>query len=256
VIKLAQTKVLEDQIIAWFSTQNGQLLLQQERQAFERLTRQVFGFQLLQLGILDKDRPRMAECSVKRHTLIGGQIYANLDDYLAAEAEALPVLTDSTDAVLLPHTLDFCVDPQKILLEVDRILIPEGKLVISGFNPISLWGVARKMKSRRYREIPWNAHFVSYTRLHDWLLLLGFDVEQTEVMMFRPPAENATLLQKLDFMEKAGARLWPRFGGVYMIKAVKRVSTLTPIKPVWKRRPRLLAQVIEPSTRGVSRGKT
>jgi hypothetical protein len=61
-------------------------------------------------------------------------------------------------------------------------------------------------------------------------------------------------MQKLEFMEKLGSRLWPRFGGIYLIRAVKRVSTLTPVDSLWKRRPRLLSQVVEPTTRGVNRG--
>jgi ubiquinone/menaquinone biosynthesis C-methylase UbiE len=178
-----------------------------------------------------------------------------MKNYLVGEPGKLPVLTDGIDAVLLPHTLDFCLDPQKVLLEVERVLIPEGKVIISGFNPVSLWGVVKTLKRKKTR-VPWNAHFVSYTRLHDWLSLLGFDVEQTEVMMFRPPLENKAMMDKLEFMETTGSRVWPRFGGVYLIKAVKRVSTLTPIKPMWKRRPRLLSHVVEPTTRGFNRDKT
>ena len=247
-----QTKKPHDEIVDWFSSQTGQSLLEQERQAFDRFTNQIFGFQQVQIGLLDEDSPMMADTPIKQQVLLDRQPRKGLQNYLVADSDHLPVLTESIDAVLLPHTLDFCVDPQQVLKEVERILIPEGKVVLSGFNPTSLWGMARRLKRTR-RSVPWSGHFVSYTRLHDWLSLLGFDVEYTEVIFFKPPVDNQAIMNKLEFLEKIGPRLWPRFGSVYFIKAVKRVSTLTPIKPIWKRRPKLLSHVVEPTTRGLNR---
>jgi SAM-dependent methyltransferase len=255
VITASQTKKLPDQVLDWFCSETGQILLSSERQAFDRLAEQVFGFQLIQLGYLEDTTPMLVNSKVKHQTVITLEEHQGWHNYFPASFEKLPIMTDSIDAVVLPHTLDFCVDPQKVLLEVERVLIPEGKLLISGFNPFSLWGMTRAIKTKR-RKVPYNGHFVSYTRLHDWFSLLGFDVEQTEVILFRPPLQNSKVMQKLMFMEKLGMRLWPGFGAVYMIKAVKRVSTLTPITPIWNRRPRILSHIVEPTTRGVNRGKS
>jgi len=260
VISRSQTKGLPRQIAAtdvidWFATDTGTTILSNEREAFARLSDQLFGFQLLQLGVLEDEKPMLVDTAIKTQTLVGNFQSQKWKNYLVAESDSLPVLTDSIDAVLLPHTLDFCLDPQKVLLEAERVLIAEGRLIISGFNPFSLWGIVKTLK-RKPASVPMNAHFVSYTRMHDWLSLLGFDVEKTEVLMFRPPLESPGLMQKLEFMEKIGSTIWPRFGGIYLIRAVKRVSTLTPVDHLWKRRPRLLSQVVEPSTRGVNRGKT
>lgn len=259
MISRSQTKgfprhIDEYDVIDWFATDTGAEILAQERVAFTRLSDHLFGFQLLQLGVLDRHTPMLVDCGIKNQTLVAGLQTENWKNYMIAENDSLPVLTDSVDAVLLPHTLDFCRDPQKVLLEAERVLIPEGRLIISGFNPFSLWGIVKTIK-RKTSTVPMNAHFVSYIRLHDWLSLLGFDVEKTEVLMFRPPLESPALMHKLEFLEKIGSRAWPRFGGVYLIRAVKRVSTLTPLETLWKRRPRLLSQVVEPSTRGVNRGK-
>ena len=254
MITASQTKKLPDQLLDWFCSETGQILLTSERQAFERLMEQVFGFQLLQLGYLEESTPMLVNSKVKHQTIITKHEHPGWQNYFPACFEKLPVMTDSIDAAVLPHTLDFSVDPQKVLLEVERVLIPEGKLLISGFNPFSLWGMTRAIKSKR-KKVPFNGHFVSYTRLHDWFSLLGFEVEQAEVILFRPPVQNPKIMQKLLFMEKFGKRLWPGFGAVYMIKAVKRVSTLTPIRPVWNRRPRILSHIVEPTTRGVNRGK-
>jgi len=254
VIHPALTKTMQQNICQWFDHGSGRIVLDLERQGFARLTEQLFGYHLLQLGWLDENQPMMVNSQLTHQFMLGQVERSETIDYLTASFEQLPLMTDTIDAVVLPHTLDFCQDPQQVLREVERILIPEGRVLISGFNPVSFSGIRRYL-FRHNRQVPWNGHFVSYTRLQDWLSLLGFEVEMTEVQMFRPLLQNQRFMQKLEFMEKTGSRLWPRFGSVYLIRAVKRVSTLTPIKPVWKRRPRLLTPVVEPSTRGLSRSK-
>jgi hypothetical protein len=37
--------------------------------------------------------------------------------------------------------LELARDPHHALREVERVLVPEGRVVISGFNPASLWGL-------------------------------------------------------------------------------------------------------------------
>jgi len=250
------TKDLQSQVSEWFSSQNGQYLLEKERQAFNRLCSRVFGFHLLQIGWLDDNQPMLVDSPLQQQILLGQSQFNEVQNYIVADGEQLPVLTDSIDAVLLPHTLDFSNDPQNVLREVERVLIPEGRVILTGFNPVSFWGLQRHFKKKSGQSIPWQGHFVSYTRLHDWLSLLGLDVEQTEVTFYRPYLEKQSFMKRLEFLEKLGSRFWPGFGSVYMIKAVKRVSRLTPIKPTWKRRPRLLANVVEPSTRSLHNRKT
>ncbi len=245
------TKDRQLNLCHWFEGDTARLLYDLEKQAFERLTGQVFGYHLLQIGWLDENAPMLTDSRLQNQTLLGPMTRSGLKNFVAADTEQLPVMTDSVDAVLLPHTLDFSSDPQNVLREVERVLIPEGRVIISGFNPTSLWGIQRFFL-KKSRRMPWDGHFVSYTRLHDWLSLLGFDVEETEVSFYRPHFENPRIISRLSFLEKIGSRFWPRFGSIYMIKAVKRVSRLTPIKPAWKRRPRLLAQVVEPTPRGMN----
>jgi hypothetical protein len=91
-------------------------------------------------------------------------------------------------------------------------------------------------------------------RVEDWLKLLGFDVELRELLMFRPPLRGA-LSPRLDWLDGLGRRLWPALGGIYVIRAVKRVPTLIPLRPSWSAaHPLLVGGVIEPSARnGFSR---
>ena len=105
-----------------------------------------------------------------------------------------PIAADSVDAVLLPHTLEFAEDARQVLRETERVLIPEGRLVVIGFNAFSMWGAWRLVR-RGQGRVPWCGNFLTPFRISDWLSLLGFDVEMQEMMMFRPPWRRALLQQ-------------------------------------------------------------
>ena len=162
----------------------------------------------------------------------------------------MPIANDSLDAVLLPHTLEFAADPRQVLREAERVLIPEGRLLILGFNALSPWALLRLFRGHR---VPWCGDFLSRYRVTDWLSLLGFDVEQQRMLVFQPPWSCGGWCSP-GLLAAAGRRYWPALGGVFAIRAVKRVSTLTPLRPSWKMRRKLLpGGAIEPTTRGSNR---
>jgi hypothetical protein len=131
---------------------------------------------------------------------------------------------------------------------VERVLIPEGKVLLSGFNPWSQWGLWRLLRFRS-ASAPWCGHFFSSKRIQDWFSLLGFDLEKVAYLHYRPPATNLTLMQKLSFMERLGKKAYPLLGSVYIIHAVKREMTMTPIIPKWKMKKPVLPRAAEPTMR-------
>src|SRR5690606_30958247 len=106
-----------------------------------------------------------------------------------ADIEMLPLATDSVDAVLLHHALDFTPDSHRLLREASRVLRPGGRMVVVGFNPVSLWGLGSLLRWRPQMP-PWNARFISRRRITDWLRLLDFHVEQTSYGGFLPPLKH------------------------------------------------------------------
>jgi hypothetical protein len=118
------------------------------------------------------------------------------------------------------------------LREVERVLVPEGRVVIAGFNPTSLWGL-RQRAGRVKRGLglgrdsslylPRAGEFIGYWRLRDWLRLLGFEVEGGRFGCYRPPFQSERWLQRFAWMDPVGDRWWPVLGSVYFIVAVKRV---------------------------------
>jgi len=221
----------------WYQTELGQTLLAAEKSSLDELLDSMFGYHLVQLGCLGNED--LSSQSRTLHQFIfesvsTSQQVTNFTTGLTS-FEALAVQSDSTDVVLLPHTLDFESNPHQILREVERILVAEGKVIILGFNPFSLWGLWHKYAEIKQRvsdiQVPLAScgHLISQKRLTDWLQLLGFDIEVVNESFYRPPVQSAGLLEKLEFMEKAGHRIWPMMAGTYQIVAIKRVSTLTPI---------------------------
>jgi hypothetical protein len=104
---------------------------------------------------------------------------------------------------------------------------------------------------KRHRQaVPWRGQFLALTRLRDWLALLGFDVLSQDACFFKPPFSNENLLKRLDFLDKVGSRMPVYFSGAYLLVARKRVTTLTPVRPRWRPRRRLVAVgLVGPSAR-------
>ena len=152
---------------------------------------------------------------------------------ILAEADQLPFTENQFDVIVLPHTLEFQALPHEVLREVFRVLRPEGRLLISGFNPYSLYGIKRYFG--RDRSGPWGGEFISLSRAKDWLTLLGFDIVGGQLDCYNVPAQNEKTLHRLRGLEGAGDHWWPFAGGVYFLHAVKRVAGTRLIKPDWVR---------------------
>jgi len=236
---------LQIQLSDWFQRHLGRLLAEQEQRHLEKWVAGLFGYYLIQVGLPVPDLELLRGSPVKNKILLDSRL-EGVD--LRANPLQIPLATDSVDAVLMHHALDFSSDPHQLLREVERILIPEGKLLIVGFNPMSLWGIWRLFHLRG-TQTPWAGHFFSVKRVSDWLSLLGFDLQAVEYLNFRPPLQNQAIMQRLTFIERLGEKNWPVLGGVYVLVAVKRTLTMTPIKPKWAIRKKVLPAAVEPTTR-------
>jgi SAM-dependent methyltransferase len=235
----------------WYRTPLGRHVAAAEGVCLERLLEDAFGLYLLQVGGAEQFGEAVDGSRIRhRIVLAPGFCGHGPSPRITAVPQALPIAGASIDAVLLPHTLDFSGDAHQVLREAERILIPEGRLVVFGFNPLSFWGLMRMVPRRgRRRRVPWCGTQLTPFRLCDWLRLLGFQVEVRQTLVFRPPVSGAYLSQ-LDWMDGLGARYWSAFGGVYAIRAVKRVTALTPLRPNWRsRRPVLPGRAVEPTAR-------
>jgi SAM-dependent methyltransferase len=237
---------------AWTDSPPGRYVLDWEQAQLDRVVSDVFGFHALQLGLpqLDALRENRMPCrglvldaasaasrpfalppaavpaQPGRHAPDGrSTVWCDLLD--------LPFEAQSVDLIVMPHTLEFTADPHRLLREAERVLMPEGQLIILGFNSLSLWGARQsvgKMTGRPF--IPAPHDLIAFTRLKDWIKLLGFDLERGRFGCYRPPLASDQWLGRYRFMEAAGDRWWPIFGATYMVKAIKRVRGMRLVGPV------------------------
>ena len=231
----------------WFQTPAGRYLLEWERGRVDAAVVDIFGYHALQLGVPDLDglqANRMPHqwLACEEPPVDDGNGFAKRAAVLC-DFSALPFPANSLDLVLLPHSLEFSADPHTALREVERVLVPEGRVVICGLNPASLWGLQQR-RGHLYRKmgfghlfLPDGGEFIGYWRLRDWLRLLGFDVEVGEFGCYRPGVSSEKWLQRLEWMDRAGARWWPIFGAAYFLVAVKRVRGVRLLGAAWKTAP-------------------
>lgn len=221
-------KLTAQSLSEWFATEQGDYVLAREQAYFDRTVSDIFGYNALQLGLPEQDFLHSSRMPLR---FSAGNQAGN--DVRTCCTE-LPFASASLDLVLLPHILEFAEHPHQILREVERMLMPEGSLIISGFNPRSLWGLRRALGGKQGH--PWSGHFIALPRLKDWLALLGFEVAGGRFAAYAPPFRQTKWLQRYAFMEAAGDRWWAVSGGVYFLHAIKRVHGMRPIKPQWNER--------------------
>ncbi|MBK1642792.1 hypothetical protein CKO12_13115 [Chromatium okenii] len=233
----------------WYRTPLGLAVARQENACIHRLLATVFGYYLVHVGALPPPAEVIAASRIRQQVLVtplAGSVYDGLT-IIGAET-ALPLATESVDALLLLHTLECSAEPQQVLGEAERVLIPNGRVVVLGFNALSVGGLWRWWPGMR-QQLPASGQLHTAAQVENWLAQAGFALEAREHLLFCPllserDADGCALLDAL------GQRFWPFLGGVYAIRAVKQVAILTPLKPAWSRRcPLLTGTAVRPTTR-------
>lgn len=223
-----------------------------EAQRFADVVADAFGYHALQLGLPELDT--LAANRMPHRWLAAPEEQApDLDTVgtwpraidLVAHAAALPFSSASLDLVTLPHTLELSADPHAVLREVERVLVPNGRVVISGLNPLSLWGLRQGrahlaarlgLSGTRWARLylPEAGAFIGLWRLQDWLRLLSLEVERLAHGCYRPAVRSERWLQRWAWMDRWGPWAWSPLGAVYFIVAVKRVRGMHLLGPAWR----------------------
>jgi SAM-dependent methyltransferase len=227
----------------WLSTPAGSFLLNWEQTQLDDLVSDIFGYHALQLGMPELNGLKNNRMPHQWLALSETEdIPETLNYQFAAHSIALPFQADSMDLLVMPHSLELSLDAHASLREAERVLMPEGHLIMTGLNPASLWGWRHK-RSQWYQRwgfeglnAPPCEELIGYWRLRDWLRLLGFEVKVSRFGCWRPALEKSKWFERWSFMDKLGAQWWPILGGAYVIVAVKKVQGGRILGATWKNR--------------------
>jgi SAM-dependent methyltransferase len=213
----------------WFEGPLGARVLREETALARFALDDVFGFELLQVGAWGPSRHLLKGARTQHVTLVAPE--AELGTTLCAPLDSLPFSSDSIDAIFLPHTLELVEDPYAVLREAERVLCAEGCLMICGFNPFSGWGLRRPPRTRR---------MLSEQRLRDWVALLGLDIDGVYGYLGLLPISRVQ--READYRPRTALT-----AGAYLLKARKRMPTMTLVRPKRRALQRVLVGAAEPS---------
>jgi len=163
----------EKQLAEWLASPRAQLLLECEQKLLHEELARLTGFRLLQVGAWGFDADLLGQAG----TLCQWRLtrWPQRPDDIVFDGYNLPIASGSVDAVLLAHALDLADQPHRLLRECERILSDRGRLVVLGFNPLSLWALAQRVPGRGHGRFVRPARFYPAGRVCDWLRLLGFE---------------------------------------------------------------------------------
>lgn len=214
---------------SWQALPNGEVIKKAIEQELAPWWQKFFGYHLIKVGALSSEI-EIPNCTINHKVNISSK-YGLAD--VVGDIDDLPLQEHSVDVCLLSHTLEFSLDPHHVVREANRVLIPNGYLVLTGFNPLSLVGLNRLLPYRRSKT-PWNEHFFSPMRVKDWLHLMGFEILADQRCLYTSltgKMSEDNLYKKWHHFARS---YLPALGSVYVIVAKKRVLPLTPIKPTWQ----------------------
>lgn len=222
----------------WWRSAEGDALWQAENAVLEPWLARCFGYHALHLnlqplpgGVVDSAAVQAAGLRIPHAFRLGP-----LGGEVRARFESLPLEAESVDLVIVQHALELTSEPHALLRELDRVLVPEGRVVVLSFNPLSYWGLRRWLNFRE--KAPWLGAAPGRKRLRDWLSLLGYDLED-ETWVGHGCCVRPGHSRLVGFVQRRLSRLFPRSGVAHLLLARKRVSMPAPIRHRWRLMPSL-----------------
>lgn len=218
-------------LFACYRTARGELLRRLESDYLQRSITVSCKQTILQIGGLGWENDFIDFSLYKNYIILDShKLGSNEAKKIQAESYRLPVQCDSVDMIILSHLLEFDANCLQTMREVERVLKPEGVLVVLNFNPWNLWITYQYLWEIKKTD-PYRWRLIRRSRLLDWLKLLNFEVTLSTEFHFN------------SVISTHGQYISPRYSVTaiaYAIKAIKRRYNVIPLTPVREAKPRLV----------------
>ncbi len=217
----------------WFDSPLGKVLLEEEQLLIDEQLRNLFGYHLLQLSVADQ-ADLLQSSRISHRFALYPHPATNPVISALADFNHLPLPANSIDVVLLHHVLDYSQSPHHVLREAAGVLMSRGYLIVVGFNPWSLFGLARWCARFFSKSPQWRHQSIRLGRVLDWLAVLDLEPVVVQHGFYRPPVQHPQAIQWLRWIERCSKRWHLPWGGIYLIVARKDHLAMTPLKPEWQ----------------------
>ncbi|MDO8843233.1 MAG: methyltransferase domain-containing protein [Methylicorpusculum sp.] len=209
-------------LFGWYQTPRGKLLLDVEASFIKRSITVSCKQKILQIGGLGWEE-EFIDCDLYDVAILDvNGLGCPKAKKLRAKSYALPIQSESIDLILLPHLLEFDTHRFETMREIERVLKPEGHLVIINFNPWSFWVRYQYLWEIRLADSILG-HFISKKRVLDWLRLLNFEAKAIS---------DLTIDKDKPRPIDAEGGFVSLFATSYAIRAIKRRYNIIPFNPV------------------------
>ena len=135
---------------------------------------------------------------------------------ILCEGRSLPFSDASFDNILAVHALEESETTKETLAELYRVLRPEGRIVVIAANRAGLWA--------RSDSLPFGAgRPYSRRQLKAALSQARFQPTVGSNAVYIPPIKAASHPKLVMATERFGETVWPRFSGLVLVEAIKRL---------------------------------
>lgn len=211
---------MNQNVQAWLNSHSAKQYLQLELASVKKITNNLCGQVAVQLT-LSENADYLAELNVVEKFSTTSVFSGNLDVDGFASLEELPFSSNEFGVVLVPCLSLFSHDIHSALREVYRVTAPEGLVLLTGINAVSLMGLQAKIYPQRYPFLP----TVGLNQMKSWLSLLGYEIVAGDLFQYGYLSDKSSLSKNgsSQKIEKIGNRWLPMFSGGYSLLAKKRV---------------------------------
>ena len=222
-----------DFLFAYYQTPRGKLLKELEVAYLQRSMTVGCQQTVLQIGGLGFEN-EFIDCSLYQHFSVvdAKKLACQEAKIIQAKSYALPIQSNCVDLIIVPHLLEFDAARFQTFRELERVLKPEGVLIVLNFNPWSLSVRYQFLLDKKLAD-SWHGHFISRSRLFDWLKVLNFEVvSKTEFYLNSTKTQNGAAA--------LGFSSCTFTSNAYAIRAIKRRYNPIPMSLVQSLMPRPL----------------